>query len=953
MVDDSDRRPTAQEIEELIDLVRRDPSSPAFIDLGEAYLALGRPKDAISVGNMGLEQSPDNNEGRVMLARAFCALHQWKEAQGELLRVVKVDRSNRRGFALLGEVLLRRNDYERAVPVLQHAQNLDPTSPALLSMLKRARSGQPLDAPPPIPTPMPPRGETNYALQLEKPTRAPAMPVPALPRPGGRSAQVAAQPAPVPIAPPAAPTLAISPAPADPPPWNGSAASSGRGPKQTAPPPMSVEGVRPRVISTAKPQNAAAASLRQSAAVGENYLNDLLTGGLLDVAGVRVPDAEYDLRPDRRWGRSTRRAFIFLFVVLVLGIGGSGFWYYWSERQKAEAVARLQKEAKTAIALGDYAGFETSLHKLADEKDGALQKDPNNLLTISYVAETAGLETLLYGTDSDLADNPIKRLESDLKKIKVGDKDIVDPDQPGARELVIAKAALDLSRLPALEAPATTLAEVSRTLDDYLAKNPTDKWARWLEARALLAAGERTKAKAILKQAADGDDGIVPAILDQADLAVDDGALDDAFALYDKVLTKAKDHPLAVLGKSLARAESSVQASDAIDDLNVKLDKKLGARVAAYRDLALSLADAGIEDYPKSGELVKKSVAYMPFKTWDVSKAPIWPAEPRFLARVAWVHYLRGDFKHASTERFQIKWYGKSHPEDEPEVMLVDAGLALAEGSPEKALDITSKLEGVRPRILRAYAELDLGKAKDALADMDAVLKKAPDNLEAQILRAEAAMISADAKDRSAAADALEKLARRAKSKIGRHALGMAYVAVGDAKDAQPQLEQAVADLGDEAPNPLAYRTRTALAKILFDAGDLDNAKKQLDLAFQANSGYTPMLVLGAKVSVKAGDPKHALDLLQPLFKDNSGVSVTPDAQLVLAEALCAQPGATVQDKADAKTQLEQIKDKYTPKEELGRVAALCDPKLPEELGVPVPPDAGKGAATPPKHHHR
>src|SRR5574337_1591538 len=100
---DPDRRPTAQEIEELIDLVRRDPSSPAFIDLGEAYLNLGRPKDAISVGNRGLDASPDNLEGRVMLARAYCALHQWKEAQGELLRVVKIDRSSRRGFALRSE----------------------------------------------------------------------------------------------------------------------------------------------------------------------------------------------------------------------------------------------------------------------------------------------------------------------------------------------------------------------------------------------------------------------------------------------------------------------------------------------------------------------------------------------------------------------------------------------------------------------------------------------------------------------------------------------------------------------------------------------------------------------------------------------------------------------------------------------------------------------------------
>ena len=110
-----------------------------------------------------------------MLARAHAAMHQWKEAQGELLRVVKVDRSNRTGFALLGEVLLRRSDYERAVPVLQHAQNLDPTSPAILSMLKRARSGQALDPPAPIPTPVPPRGETDANVEIDHRRSVPAM----------------------------------------------------------------------------------------------------------------------------------------------------------------------------------------------------------------------------------------------------------------------------------------------------------------------------------------------------------------------------------------------------------------------------------------------------------------------------------------------------------------------------------------------------------------------------------------------------------------------------------------------------------------------------------------------------------------------------------------------------------------------------------------------------------
>src|ERR1044071_6292244 len=184
---DPDRRPTAQEIEELIDLVRRDPGSPAFVDRADAYLAIGRPRDAVQVGHLGLEAAPDNLEGRVMLARAHAAMHQWKDAQAELLRVVKVDRSNRTGFALLGEVLMRRNDYERAVPVLQHAQNLDPTSPAILTMLRRARAGQPLDPPSPVPQPIPPRGEPNNDPEIirsqrpQSPAQPPPAPAPAAP----------------------------------------------------------------------------------------------------------------------------------------------------------------------------------------------------------------------------------------------------------------------------------------------------------------------------------------------------------------------------------------------------------------------------------------------------------------------------------------------------------------------------------------------------------------------------------------------------------------------------------------------------------------------------------------------------------------------------------------------------------------------------------------------------
>jgi tetratricopeptide (TPR) repeat protein len=939
---DPDRRPTAQEIEELIDLVRRDPASPAFIDLGEAYLALGRPRDALQVGNMGLGAAPDNLEGRIMLARAHAAMHQWKEAQGELLRVVKVDRSSRQGFALLGEVLLRRQDFERAVPVLQHAQNLDPTSPQILAMLKRARNGQALDPPPPVPTPVPPRGETDNGQPILR-SRGQASGS-ANVRPRGPVMPQMASPM-VPVATPSMATMAVEAAPD----WRNepatehapqpvfgdasagfsSAPTTRAKPQQGAtPPPSGVEGVRPRIVQAARPQNAAAASLRQSAAVGESYLNDLLTGGLLDVAGVRVPDADFDLRPDRRWGRSTRRAFVFLFVVLVLGIGGGGTWYWWSEKQKSEAVARLQHESQVAIPLGDYAGFETCIKKLGE----ALDKDKTSLLTYAYFAQCAGLETLLYGTDPDRADNALKV----VREIKSG--------EPGSREVLIGRAALELSRLGSgvgaanstqtaiAQVAKSTLAEQRKALDAFAKDHASDKWIAWLRGRALLAAGERKAGRAMLKAAAEGDDGLVVAMVDIADLLVDDGQLDEATAIYDKVAARAKDHPLLVLGRSLGRAEAAVQNDETIGDLSVKLSGELPSRLKAYRELALSLANSVLQDFAGARKSLQAAVAKHP------------PNEPRFWARVAWANYARGDLVGTTSARARIVWFGQSKAEDDPVVQLVDAALLLASGLPEKALALAERLQGVRPQILRAYADLDLGKAKDALKEANDALKKSPDNIEAKILREQARMVSSEGRERSDATEALEKLARGTKSKIGRHALGVAHFANGNLKDAQTQLEQAVADLNDDAPNPLAYRSRTTLAEIVLANGDIPGAGKQLDQALALNSGYFPALGLQAKVVLRHGEPDRALELLKPIFAEMG--TPPPALNLVYAEALGTRKGATAADRAAAAEVLQKLKD-LVPQPELSRAAAAIDPKLPKELGIPEPTvETGKPAAS-------
>src|SRR4029079_12755207 len=106
--------------------------------------------------------------------------------------------------------------------------------------------------------------------------------------------------------------------------------------------------------------------------------------------------------------------------------------------------------------------------------------------------------------------------------------------------------------------------------------------------------------------------------IDSAALPVDDGQLDEAIAVYDKAAAKAKDHPLIIVGRSLARAEASVQIEETIGELSVKLAKDLPSRLSAYRHLAMSLANTGIQSYPSANDSLRKAIAQHP------------PVEPRF-----------------------------------------------------------------------------------------------------------------------------------------------------------------------------------------------------------------------------------------------------------------------------------------------------------------------------------
>ena len=118
-------------------------------------------------------------------------------------------------------------------------------------------------------------------------------------------------------------------------------------------------------------------------------------------------------------------------------------------------------------------------------------------------------------------------------------------------------------------------------------------------------------------------------------------------------------------------------------------------------------------------------------------------------------------------------------------------------------------------------------------------------------------------------------------------------------------------------------------------ANDIAKAGAQLDSALKINSGYFPSRALQAKIVLRNSEPDRAITLIEPLTKEPG--AMTPAAWLTLAEAMCVRKGSTDKDKQDAAGILQRYKDKVQPPAEVGRVAVLCDPKLPEKLGVPVP----------------
>jgi predicted Zn-dependent protease len=116
--------------------------------------------------------------------------------------------------------------------------------------------------------------------------------------------------------------------------------------------------------------------------------------------------------------------------------------------------------------------------------------------------------------------------------------------------------------------------------------------------------------------------------------------------------------------------------------------------------------------------------------------------------------------------------------------------------------------------MLRGLALIDLGKYKEAETELGRGQEHAPESKEIKVWRLMAQTLAATGSARDTAAAELEKASRKPKSKIGRHAHGMTMLLLGNTEEARRRLEQALEDVSDAQPNPVAYRTRIGLAAI-------------------------------------------------------------------------------------------------------------------------------------------
>lgn len=125
------------EIERLTELYEKDPTARVFAPLADAYRKSRLYDEAIDILKKGLEIHPDYVSAHLVLARCYYEKDMLQLAKDSLERVLELDQQNVVTLRLLGDILFRLGDEEKALARYKEVIEMDPTNLEVQALMEK------------------------------------------------------------------------------------------------------------------------------------------------------------------------------------------------------------------------------------------------------------------------------------------------------------------------------------------------------------------------------------------------------------------------------------------------------------------------------------------------------------------------------------------------------------------------------------------------------------------------------------------------------------------------------------------------------------------------------------------------------------------------------------------------------------------------------------------------
>ena len=486
-----------------------------------------------------------------MVATGFYKLHEWKKSQVELTKIIKTDKTSVDAFTMLGEVLLRQGDRQRALPVLKHALGLDKYDPKIKVLLECAKDGRnlpPLDPLPPVLEPSKKLGRVG----LKK-----------------RRAETGDIVEKMPLKSKADPRIDVED-------QNNRIDSA------------AALTIRKRVSGGDKPEAAASRGLESSANAGEDHIERVLAAGLFDFPNVPVPltfKRKYEVKL-KRSKKKKRIAILGLFVLF--GVAFQGWKWAIESRYKGDKGVTL---AENPDGAGLRTGTWGEIHSIiGDEIPGEFVGETGQSMLSAHAIALLG-----YRKVSD---------ESILGVLENYSKNPGDGADEKSRDHVIASHAFKLY----LYELGNKDLDLSLTLNELKAWNDeheNDSLMLWLEGRAHFLSRNYTQAKDTMGLALEANPNNMLASIDA--LTLTDTSPTKRLRELSTLSQKEDSPPHAKLIKAFVSTDEGVGFDESLSDISVGVGKVNEDTLESWQHLASAAIKLGIEDYLGAKESLEQA----------------------------------------------------------------------------------------------------------------------------------------------------------------------------------------------------------------------------------------------------------------------------------------------------------------------------------------------------------